>query len=554
MRKTLFIKSLAGAVSLICAGVAHADDLDAKIMHVLMVSVDGMHQQDLNKCVASHTCPHIAELVHHGATYSNAFTPGLSDSVPGLAALVTGGSPRSTGLFYDDIYDRTLFPGTDSTCSTTPGVEVFLQEVVGIDAQTTNPVTHGALAHLDGGGDFNPEQLPRRKVGADCKPVYPHDFIQTNTIFEVIKQNLPGSHTAWADKHAWGTDWVNGPSGKGVDDLARTEINSIDPSSPAGSDYTQSFSGNTATDPSYVHTETFDNIHLQNILNEIGGKDSTGTKSAPVPTIFGTNFQTLSVAQKALNSQGGGYVDAAFTPNVNVAAAITYIDNAIGQMTDALERKGLRGSTLFIVSAKHGQSPANYSKLKKIGHAVTKNLGALVDGGSDAITGNNIVNGQVTDDDVAFVWLNDQSKRSDAVALLQANSSCPTVDPITKVVSNGSGICADHGGSVIDLSLVQNKFGDPAKGRTPDIMVQPNSGVIYSKSGAKDMEHGGFAADDGHVALLVSNPRIERHTVKKKVQTTQVAPTIVKALGLNPSLLLSVQREGTRVLPGVLDD
>jgi hypothetical protein len=465
--------------------------------------------------------------------------------VPGLAALVTGGSPLSTGLFYDDVFDRTLYAGTDTTCSTTPGVEVFLQELVGIDN-----LNGGALTHLDGGGSFNPQQIPRRKVGNDCVPVYPHNFIQTNTIFEVVKQNLPKSHTAWSDKHAWGTDWVNGPSGLGVDDLARTEINSIDPASPAGSDYTQSFSGNTATDPSYLHTEKFDNIHLKNVINEINGLDSTGTKLAPVPTIFGTNFQTLSVAQKALNSEGGGYADAAFTPNKHVAAAITYIDNAIGKMTEELEEKHLTKSTLFILSAKHGQSPADYAKLKKIGDTVSGTLGGLVSPNSDPITGNNL-GSSVTTDDVAFIWLNDQSTRATAVAMLNANNYCPSVDSVTKVINGGSGICTDNGGSVIDLSAVPNKFGDPANGRTPDIMVQPNVGVIYSKSNKKDMEHGGFAPNDGNVALLFSNPDLEKKTISERVGTTQVAPTIIKAIGLDPSLLQAVQKEGTKVLPGL---
>jgi hypothetical protein len=553
---------IAAAAILSCAGAAHAEGSESMVRHVLMVSVDGMHEQDLARCVRDRTCPHIAELAEHGVTYTEARTPGLSDSVPGLAALVTGGGPVSTGLFYDDIYDRTLYPGWDTTCSTRPGVEVFLQEVVGIDN-----LDGGALVHLDGGGNFNPQQIPRRKVGADCVPVYPHDFIKTNTIFEVVKGHLPGSHTAWADKHAWGTDWVNGPSGKGVDDLARTEINSIDPASvtlgnPGGSDYTQSFSGNTATDPSYRHTETFDNIHLRNILNQINGKDSTGTKAAPVPTVFGTNFQTLSVAQKALNKEGGGYVDAAFTPNDHVKAAVTYIDGAIGQMSAALKARHLQDSTLFVISAKHGQSPADYSRLKKIGDRVSATLGTLIGGpldasgnptGVDPVTGNVAFFGQATTDDVAFVWLGDQSQRDLAVAMLQANTSCPTVDPLTKLRLSGGGICADNGGSVLDLSKVPEKFGNPADGRTPDIMVQPNPGVVYTKSKAKDMEHGGFAPEDAHVALLVAHPRLDRKLVTSPVGTKQVAPTILKALGLEPSLLDAVRKEGTAVLPGLFE-
>ena len=534
---------LLGTALLTSATIALADEHRGSIDHVLIISVDGMHQQDLARCLADKTCPNIAALAHHGVNYTNAWTPGLSDSVPGLAALVTGGGPRSTGLFYDDIYDRTLYAGTNTQCAGSPGVEVFLQEQVGIDA-----LNGGALVHLDGGGAFNPQQLPRRKVGNQCLPVYPHDFIQTNTIFEVVKQNLRHAHTAWSDKHAWGTDWVNGPSGKGVDDLARTEINSID--GPAGNDFTGSYDG---VAPAYRHTEVFDAIHVQNIVNQIDGKDSTGKMVAPVPTIFGTNFQTLSVAQKAPNLSGGGYADAAFTPNPFVKDAMTWVDGAVGKITAELEAHRLADTTLIVLTAKHGQSPADYARLKKIGHAVGSALTAYVGGGSDPVTGNNIGNGQVTDDDVAFVWLNDQTQRAAARAVLEASVACPNVNPTNKTVAAVvPQICADNGGAVIDLGSVPWKFGDPANGRTPDFMVQPNPGVIYTTSQAKDMEHGGSAPDDSHVALLVSHPSLEARTVDRRVHTTQVAPTVIRALGLNPRLLEAVRKEGTRVLPHAL--
>jgi hypothetical protein len=517
---------------------------NVKVEHVLLISVDGLHQQDLTTCLTAATCPHIAQLASTGVNYTGAFTPGLSDSVPGLAALVTGGSPKSTGLFYDDIYDRTLYSGTDIACTGTQGVEVFLQELVGIDA-----INGGALVHLDGGGGFNPQQLPRRKLAnGQCIPVFPHDFIQTNTIFEVVRQNIPGAFTAWADKHAWGTDWVNGPSGSGVIDLARTEINSLVPGQTF--DYTHSI----------FTAQTFDNFHVQILLNQIDGKDSTNIvdpsqtpNQIPVPMLFGTNFQTLSVAQKALNNDGGGYTDANFTPNTQVAQAITYVDGAIGKITAALDAKKLTKSTLIIITAKHGQTPVDYSTLKKIGHTEATALDNFIGTGSDPITGNNLGTGQITDDDVAFIWLNSQGEVDHAVATLNSNKGCPPVDPITKIitVANSTLICADTGGSVVKLASVPNKFGDPAKGRTPDIMIQPNPGVIYSKSATKDAEHGGFAPDDSNVGLLVSHPQLKQQTITTNVVTTQVAPTIINALGLNPLLLNSVKVEGTKVLPNL---
>jgi len=158
--------------------------------------------------------------------------------------------------------------------------------------------------------------------------------------------------------------------------------------------------------------------------------------------------------------------------------------------------------------------------------------------------------GQVTDDDVAFVWLNDQGQRAAAKAVLEASTACPPVNPATRTVAAVvPQICADNGGAVVDLSAAPGKFGDPADGRTPDFVVQPNPGVIYSMSQSKDMEHGGFAPDDGHVALLVSQPSLEPRTIDRRVQTTQVAPTVLRALGLEPRLLDAVRMERTRLLP-----
>jgi hypothetical protein len=89
--------------------------------------------------------------------------------------------------------------------------------------------------------------------------------------------------------------------------------------------------------------------------------------------------------------------------------------------------------------------------------------------------------------------------------------------------------------------------GDP---RTPDIIIQPNVGVGYTTSTKKQAEHGGFAHDDTNLMLLVSNPHISPQTVTSFVETTQVAPTILKILGLDPNELDAVQKDGTPVLPG----
>ncbi len=51
--------------------------------------------------------------------------------------------------------------------------------------------------------------------------------------------------------------------------------------------------------------------------------------------------------------------------------------------------------------------------------------------------------------------------------------------------------------------------------------------------------------------LLVSRPDLTARTIDSFVETTQVAPTILAILGLNPNALQAVQIEGTPVLPGL---
>jgi hypothetical protein len=75
--------------------------------------------------------------------------------------------------------------------------------------------------------------------------------------------------------------------------------------------------------------------------------------------------------------------------------------------------------------------------------------------------------------------------------------------------------------------------------------------VTYSNSGKKQAEHGGFAKDDTNVIMLVSNPSFKSKTVTSPVETAQVAPTILKALGLNPNDLDAVKLEHTQTLPGL---
>jgi hypothetical protein len=535
-----------------------------EIRHVVLISVDGLHETDVAHFIAAHPESTFAGLAERGVQYADAHTPTPSDSFPGLAALVTGGTPKSTGLYYDDSYDRTLFPPS-SNCAGDPGTEATYFETAEVDdTQLFSPI--------------NPANLPMAKDSqGNCKPLFPHEFIKVNTIFEVIR--AAGGHTAWSDKHP-AYDWTNGPSGHGVEDLYTPEINSLIKNGGTANGVNLAATlalcdGTTNSLPlsklgDYTTCEpavmAYDDVKVQAIVNEINGMTSDGSKSARVPTILGMNFQEVSVGEKL---PVGGYTDANGTPSPLLAGAIAHVDGSLGRMVSALKANHLYESTLIIVSAKHGQSPIDPAKLamESGGHGnatVTDPLGFINaadpnvdnvfatfvnpnDGSSPA------VDGHLQTDDVGLVWLQDQSPANIAGVVAQLSDPAHRAAMFADKLPPGT-IFTSNINSGAELAAI---FGDPtssdplAAARAPNVFIQPNWGVIYSGSSKKISEHGGGSLDDTHVALLVSNPALHRRTIHRHVFTMQVAPTILTALDLDPQALDAVRSEGTKVLPGV---
>src|SRR5436853_7068601 len=79
---------------------------DRNSHHVLLISVDGLHASDLTRWVMERPDSRLAGLSRIGTTVENASSAEPSDSFPGLLAMLTGGTPRTTGVFYDDTYTR----------------------------------------------------------------------------------------------------------------------------------------------------------------------------------------------------------------------------------------------------------------------------------------------------------------------------------------------------------------------------------------------------------------------------------------------------------------
>jgi hypothetical protein len=564
MKKTLALLSLAAVCSV---GTAVCqNDHQNHIKRVLLISVDGMHAVDFLNCAngisgANHGepyCPALAALATHGVNYVAASTSKPSDSFPGLTAIITGGSPALTGVYYDVAYSRNLQGPATTTGNgnaaglCTPGqvptgYTTEYEEGIDIDQTQVNGGTPGA-ALTDGTiASIDPKKLPRDPAKG-CAPVWPWQFVRANSIFSVIHQN--GGVTAWSDKHPAYSSVASGIGPTALDDFYAPEINSnviglphvTTPTGVACDNVLDTAADLTAWTNSFQNIQCYDTLKVDAILNWIDGKTHLGGGKLKVPNIFGMNFQAVSVGQKLIekgNSTVGGYLDAAGTPTAALLSEFQFVDASIAAFVSELKKQGLYDKTLIVITAKHGQSPIDpslYVRQTINGTSpaalISNQLHAAMPPSEDP-KGSGIGS---TEDDVSLVWLTNPSYTDAAVGLLEAN-----LGPL------GVGAGQFYYGPSLALN-----FNDPNQDpRTPDIIVTPNIGVTYSGSHAKQAEHGGFAHDDTNVVLLVSNPDFDSKTVKAAVGTAQVAPTILKALGIDPRALDAVRTEGTGVLPAL---
>src|SRR6204780_3005269 len=205
--KSLVLAGAATAAVLALATLGIAADggsgRSGKVKHVLLLSIDGMHAVDFYNCSrgiagangGNPYCPNLADLSHHAIDYVAAVSSKPSDSFPGLAALVTGGSPKSTGLYYDVAYDRSLdgpalATGTGlAAASCTPfgvpnGTTTDNDQGIEFDDTKLNGGAPGAGLTEGGIASIDPRKLERDPQNG-CAPVYPWNFIRKKTLFGV---------------------------------------------------------------------------------------------------------------------------------------------------------------------------------------------------------------------------------------------------------------------------------------------------------------------------------------------------------------------------------
>ena len=98
-----------------------------------------------------------------------------------------------------------------------------------------------------------------------------------------------------------------------------------------------------------------------------------------------------------------------------------------------------------------------------------------------------------------------------------------------------------------------NFIGVPASDpRVPQIIGIAQYGTVYTGGTSKIAEHGGDALQDRNVPILVVLPgQTGGGTNSTPVETTQIAPTILTLLGLDPNQLPGRSRWSTpRSCPG----
>ena len=530
-----------------------------KIKHVLLLSIDGMHAVDFYNCAhgivgvngSNPYCPNLALLGQTAINYVNAESSKPSDSFPGMAALASGGTPKTTGLYYDVAYDRTLDPPAKTTGTglaaglCTPyalptGTTTDNDQGIDLDDTKLNGGAPGAGLAEGGIASIDPKKLVRDPQ-AGCAPVYPWNFIRTNTLFGVI--HAAGGYTAWIDKHP-SYSFVGGPGGAGLDDYYSPEVDSTVVPLPGVKtlegepcDPIRDTLGESAWNSSFANIQCYDAIKVYALLNQIAGKTHSGAP-AVVPAVFGMNFQSVYVGESVYEPGvgTGGYKNAAALPTQHLLKEIEYVDTAIGEIVNALQDAGLYDNTLVIITAKHGESPIDPTLYVADGAGTPATLlGGLIPYSESPLNPTGI---GATEDDVSVLWLKKGVSVAAAVKLLENNASAIGLGEI-------------YYGPTLALNYNVGGLEPGEDPRTPDIIVTPNVGVTYSGSTTMIGDHGGFAHDDTNVILLVANPGFTAHTVSAVVATRQVAPTIVKVLGLNPVALDAVRAEGTPVLPEV---
>ncbi|KAK9327357.1 alkaline-phosphatase-like protein [Lipomyces starkeyi] len=446
----------------------------------IYLSFDGMHQFDLTRFIAQYPNSTFASVVKHGIFYSNARASSPSDSLPATASIFSGTFPRSNGIFWETVWDRALYNG-GSNCTGPIGAIADWSEAGDLNSSA-----------IDGGGAFNLTYLPMRLTSwGTCETLLPHNFIRTNTVFEVGRGN--GLVTAYADKHP-SYEFLNGPSGVGLSQGYFPEIASVD-----------------GTLEAYL---AWDDLHWSALKNWTDGNWANGTENpSGAPSLYGANFQAITFAQ-----QNFGYLDGAGTPNATLEEAFVATDKRLGQFLKDLESAGKMNDTLLLLGSKQGQGPINPNTL------VVTDPQTVIDGAGVPVA-------FFVGEDGGIMWLENPADAFTAKSNLLANISLG----ISYVLAGNEVTGAGFGSPFLDS-------------RVPDLIIGAKVGTLWNV-GFEFVDHGGFLPQDLDVPLIAYNPNLKPKNVTQVVSNRQVASTMLRALGLPLAQLDGFRLGEAPVLP-----
>jgi hypothetical protein len=349
--------------------------------------------------------------------------------------------------------------------------------------------------------DLSTPVLPRDPEH-NCAEVLPHALTKVNSIFDMV--HAGGGRTAWAADSAAYADLLRGPSGNALDDVFV----------PAPSPNPKSL----------IESARFgDEERVGALLGWINGKPEF------VPRLFGITFMSLDAAQRSTalllqtqtdqTGQTGNAIDSV------LQQTFEQIDKQLGQIVTELKKTGLDGSTWIVVTASHGRALSS-AMLRLVDPARIQAVAQMSAHKDLAL---------VTADTVGLVWL----KRPSALAaVLRAYRGQMTELGIGEIYSGEK------------LRLIMNSADEDS--RMPDLVLQPQAGVIWMRKGDEGPKmHGGFSDDQSHVALLVSGRQLTGRVDKTPVPTTQIAPLILRILGMEKMDLRALHQEHTPALPGI---
>ena len=508
---------LYGALALLLSLAATTTRADAPYQHVLLLSIDGLHAADLTDPAVAPYLPDVLDLASHGITYSNAYAVKPTDNFPNMIAQVTGAGPKTSGIYYDETFRRSYYPAL-SPPGALPGATAAWTGVIDKNSSLLNGGGNSDASSID------PNLLPLVKVKGVYQAVYPHNDLKVNTVFEVA--HAAGLRTAYIDKHP-AYEIVSGPSGQGLDDFYGPESDAKAKLALDGTlidaTITGTTKGLTQVSKSIPLSEAYDDLRVDALVNQITGKTSSGASAPGAPALFGMSFISVNTAQKDTSVGGIDNFGNGNIVNSGMADSLVRTNDSIHRIVTSLKNAGLYNSTLIVLTAKHGQSPR---------------VGTSIDESTELIVGTlgpaGIPVQKTTDDDVSLVWLSDSSQAAAAKnTLLQSQGQF-----IEKIL--------------IGADLTAAGLGTPANDdRAPDLIVLYKPGYLLGNN--KRAEHGGFSEDDSHIALILGGNipvNLQGTFQDANVLNTQIAPTMLEALGLNPSLLQGAVIDGTTDLPG----